>query len=136
MNLIDPMTSWAPMNLEGPIGSMDFLNTSQKYVSLACQTVKNFTRRRTKPASILLISTLLYLWMTPRQKDWPFSQEKNGNFLYRDEGDQQKLSKRSINLSGQGHSLFFSLTADNFRYNQNNTLSVRSQLTLNFIHSQ
>ena len=59
---------------------------------------------------------------------------KNGNFLYRDEGDQQKLSKRSINLTGQGHSLFFSLTADNFRYNQNNTLSVRSQLTLNFIH--
>ena len=35
MNLIDPMTSWAPMNLEGPIGSMDFLDTSQKYVSLA-----------------------------------------------------------------------------------------------------
>ena len=29
-------------------------------------------------------------------------QEKKGNFLYRDEGDQQKLSKRSINLSGQG----------------------------------
>ena len=53
---------------------------------------------------------------------------KNGNFLYRDEGDQQKLSKRSINLSGQGHSHFFSLTADNFRYNQNNTLSVKTQL--------
>ena len=35
MNLIDPMTSWAPMNLEGPIGSMDILDTSQKYVSLA-----------------------------------------------------------------------------------------------------
>ena len=90
---------------------------------------QNCTRHRIEPAIFNLVDFYTHMIMDdPKVEGLALFTRKNGNFLYRDEGDQQKLSKRSINLLGQGHSHFFSLTADNFRYNQNNTLSVKTQL--------